>query len=240
VLTPHNLPRKIKMADERIKLTRTISTESQIFLFCLMSSVCVQHEDCKITHTHTTHTLECRKEPYTHTHSSSSSCCLSRNFFFFYSISFFFFQFFLFYFFLFCAAHTHTTHNHGNGGTARPEGSLTNELLLLHSPGPPTAVCVCTRLLGSFFHFPRDRKFFPFFFFVELLPSATAATRGSDAPPTTPSSGEFYTRSSPPPQITPSFFVNRTTRTHLNKTTIKMEKYVKENPNSPAPKSRRK
>lgn len=158
MLTPHHLPRKIKMADEKNKTYTHNFNRNTNFSVLANVLLCVQHEDCKITHTHTTHTLECRKEPYTHTHSSSSSCCLSRNFFFFYSISFFF-QFFLFDFFLFCAAHTHTTHNHGNGATARPEGSLTNELLLLnsHSPGPPTAeCCVCTRLLGSFFFsFPR-------------------------------------------------------------------------------------
>lgn len=204
-------------------------------------SSCVFNTRTAKSHTHTTtHTLECRKEPYTHTHSSSSSCCLSRNFFFFYSISFFF-QFFLFDFFLFCAAHTHTTHNHGNGATARPEGSLTNELLLLIRRGRQRpSVCVYTSAGFLFLFFSPRPKILPLFFFVELLPSATAATRGSDAPPTTPSSGEFQTRSSPPPQITPSFFVNRTTRTHLNKTTIKMEKYVKKNRNSPAPKSRRK
>jgi hypothetical protein len=164
VLTPHNLPRKIKMADERIKLTRTISTESQIFLFCLMSSVCVQHEDCKFTHTHTTHTLECRKEPYTHTHSSSSSCCLSRNFFFFYSISFFFFFNSFYFIFSFFAPHTHTQHTTTGMGGLHDLKVLSRMNFFFYIRRGRQRLCVCVHVCWvPFFIFPETENSSPFF-----------------------------------------------------------------------------
>ena len=150
------------------KLTHFAESQVEIFIWLVLPLVFqsgrTHTRTEKITRTHRSAEMwrmdKKRKEPYTHTHTSTqqhSSCCLLRNFFF-YSIPFFFF-YSLFFFFL---RHTHnTTRNHGNEATARPEGSLTNELLIRRAERLPVCVYVWVPSLFSF-----RQKILPLFFFL--------------------------------------------------------------------------